>query len=92
MQFDSRGPFSSVLRDWIRAERTKESFRYKSSYWFGQLDNAVCAISNVSVKDLQNAQLFDLELINAFLLWLSVDEEKHDLAIKRDYPTKSLHM
>ena len=89
MRFDRHGPFSSALMDWIDAEKTNESFRYKSTYLMKKLDSAANKVSNISVKDLQNTQFFELGLVIAFLEWLLTEEYKHDPETKKDYPTRS---
>ena len=57
-----------------------------------QLDAAAKVVSKVSLRDLQNTQFFDLELVIAFLQWLFTEEYNHDEAIQRDYFTRSFHV
>ena len=90
--FQRHGPFSTALKKWIDAIRTQESFRGTSAKCMEQLDTAAKVVSNVSMRDLQNTQYFDSELVIAFLQWLVTEEVKHDEAVLRDYPTRSFHV
>ena len=92
IQFARHGPFSSALKDWIEAEKTKESFRHKSSDLMKQLDDAAIAVLNVSVEDLRKTQFFEEGLVIPFLQWLFVEEHRHDPAIAKDYPTRSFRV
>ena len=91
-QFARHGPFSSALKEWIEAQSIEESFRRKSADVMQQLDAAAKAFLSVNMEDLRGSQFFEQGLVLEFLQWLLVEEHRHDPAIAKDYPTRSLRV